>query len=285
MVSKKGWAYYLIWLFLLVPLLEGRASASAWEQYRQTGVTVTGSATWKPYSFVDDAGKPTGFYIDFWNKWSEKTGIPVRFRLTTWSESIEMIKRGEGDIHSGLYFNQERAKYFAFSKPVFYSKGVVIVAAETSCATDMSAMRWGGVAGTEEKNHADMRSRSEVVSFENSLVMFKALVDGKVQAVIDDWSSALMLGKDLGLSESIKICEDVYTRDLHAIVLKENTELLAIVDKGIQLISETEHRVLVNRWYVDHGSEDNWLRLLLPTLGIILAIGVGYFLNKRLRKA
>lgn len=274
----------MITCFFVIVLSALPLSASDLDAYRRSGVTVAGSAFWKPYSFVDINGEPTGFFIDYWRKWSEKTGVPVRFRLTSWKESIDLVASGECDIHSGFYFTQERARVFGFSEPVFHSKGVVVVSTDTSCGTDMSANRWGGVAGTEEKKIADLRSSTEAVSFKNSADMFRALVDGTVQAVVDDWSSALMLGKDLGISESIKICEDVYTKDLHAGVLKKNAALLELVDMGIQRITDAEYRLLVDRWYVNHGGEQNpWTRAW-PILFLVLAVWAGFALNKWLRK-
>lgn len=274
----------LMALFLFVVLFSAvEASASVRDDYKRNGVTITGSATWKPYSYIDDSGEPVGFLVDYWRKWSEKTGVPVRFRLIKWNESIELVASGEADIQSGLYHTTERAKRFGYSKPFFYSKAVVIVRSDISCAASKASLKWGGVTGSEEKRHADVFSDSGAAGFANSAEMFQALAGGKIQAVVNDWSSALMLSRDFGLSHSLKICEDVYTRDLHSIVRKDDLVLLSLLDEGILQISDAEHRVIVSRWFVDHGAEEVQWELLIATLACLVVIMAFYVAARRRR--
>lgn len=244
--------------------------------YRETGVVITGSYSWKPYSFRDANGSPAGFYIDFWNKWSEKTGVPVSFELVTWEESIEMIARGEADIQSGLYFTKERNKRFDYSSPVYHSRAVVFVGKNTSCNDDLSQQRWGGVTGTEERASISVRHPDvEVVDFTDSIELLKAVGNGEVGAAVDDWSTVVMFGREMGLSDTLKVCQTVYQRDLRAIVLKGSAELLQTIDDGISQITEEERRYLVNSWFIGQSSETGWLDSVMPVVVVVLlSLGV-----------
>ncbi|MEZ4528274.1 MAG: transporter substrate-binding domain-containing protein [Desulfobacterales bacterium] len=49
----------------------------------------------------------------------EKTGQKIEFLPSSWSESLENLKNGLADIHSGLAISPEREKWMKFSQ-AFY---------------------------------------------------------------------------------------------------------------------------------------------------------------------
>lgn len=240
---------------LLAALLLLTPDPAMARDYQDTGVVVTGSKTWKPYSYHDDNDQPAGFFVDIWNKWSEKTGIPVTFRLVTWSDSIALVANRECDIQSGLFYSDERAETFIFSTPVSHTKAVKVVRSDVECTADEDLLRWGGVNATAEKEFADKLGGREATGYVSSILLFKALVDNRIQAFVDDWSTVSLLGTDLGISDRLKICETVYDRELRAVVRKENRELLRLVDEGLAQISDAERRVIVNKWFVGHEDD------------------------------
>ncbi|MDA7848152.1 transporter substrate-binding domain-containing protein [Sulfurospirillum sp.] len=74
-----------------------------------------------PYSFVDENGNPDGILVDYWKLWAKKNNHKIEFVASTWSSSVEKLKNGNVDIHSGLYVNEERNKYVNYLKPIFNS--------------------------------------------------------------------------------------------------------------------------------------------------------------------
>lgn len=260
--------------------------ADAVRDYKRTGVTITGSSLWKPYTFVGADGEPAGFFVDFWEKWSEKTGVPVTFRLGKWDESIKSVASGESDMQSGLYFNEERNEIFAFSQPVFHSKAILVVGKDTTCTQDLSYATWGGVKGTEERQYVvDNYPTAEVLAFDDSRKLFEALSSTRIQALVDDWSTVLQLGREMGLDEPISICETVYKRELFAIVQKQNTELLLLVNDGMARITEDEKRFLINKWFIEQDDESHLDRYILPGIVIVLLIALGVYLSYRLPRS
>lgn len=262
-------------LFLCIACLApGVALAETEPDFRERGVTVTASPYWKPYSFIDERGHPDGFFIDYWEKWSEKTGVPVHFRLVSWGDTIKLIADGECDIQSGLYFTEERARLFDFSTPVFYSKGVLVTRSDIPCELDLSSYTWGGVAGTEEKAYAEeLSGQQEILSFENSRDLFSALVANRIQATVDDWSTVMLLGNEMGLQDQISICRTVYERDLQAIVLKGREDLLRVVNEGIAAITEDEKRFLINKWFIGEKKGLDWQGMRTPVvIGCLLLL-------------
>lgn len=274
----------LVALFCLAWLAAGSTVAIAASDFSKSGVVVTASPHWKPYSFLDERGRPAGFFIDYWNKWSEKTDIPVEFMLVAWADTIKLVADGESDIQSGLYFTDERAKTFAFSNPVFYSKGVLVTRSDIPCELDLSPYEWGGVNGTVEKEHALKYSgQPEIQGFDNSRDLFRALVDNRIQATVDDWSTVMLLGKEMGLQDKITICRTVYEKDLLGMVLKDRQDLLTVVNEGIAKITEDEKRFLVNKWFIGEKQRFDWSELGMP-VAIVLLLSFFLWLLPVLRK-
>ncbi|MBA1331427.1 hypothetical protein QQ73_09785, partial [Candidatus Endoriftia persephone str. Guaymas] len=46
---------------------------------------------------------------DIWRLWSQKSGIPVAFKQTSWERSLEMVRSGEADLHAGIVDHHQRS--------------------------------------------------------------------------------------------------------------------------------------------------------------------------------
>ncbi len=235
--------------------------------YHETGVVITASPFWKPYSFEGADGELEGFLVQFWEKWSEKTGVPVTFQAAPWKDTIDLVIQGHADIQSGLLSTEERDKFFIYSSPIFHSSAVTVVAGNVTCDDGSSFLKWGGVAGTGEvemvrKQYPD----ASWLLYENSHETIRALESGVIDAAVLDWSNVILVGRELELT----ICKTVYKRDLHGATLKGRPELLQLMNEGLAQISESERRFLVNRWFIGHESETDWSDSVTPVVVIIL---------------
>lgn len=279
-----GWLPPLLCL-VAFSLWTGSALAAG-KDYRAKGVIISATTHWKPYSFIDEKGEPAGFFVDYWRKWSEKTGIPVTFKVGPWAKTLEMVSSKEVDMHFGMYFTNKRALIFDYSKPVFYNKGVLIVREGIPCDSDLTVLAWGGVDGAVEKDQAQMiAGQTQVQSYENSVELLQAFADNEIQATVIDWSTVMFLGKEMGIQDSFQICRTLYQRDLLAAVARGNTKLLALINEGVSQITEEERQFLVNKWFVgEEVKSASWEKYLaLGSLALLISFGV-YHLSMRRRR-
>ena len=80
---------------------------------------IANSATWPPFSFLDDNGQPQGLLIDLWNEWAKENNYDIKFMLVDWNESLELIRTKTADIHAGLFETENRKSYMDFSDKLF----------------------------------------------------------------------------------------------------------------------------------------------------------------------
>lgn len=111
-------ALHVALIILLFSVVSGAASEPS-TAYRERGVTVVHTDHAHPFCFMGSDGYLRGMVIDLWDKWSEETGIPVEFAITSWKDTITAVIGGKYDIHGGLMVTDERKPKLEFSQPLF----------------------------------------------------------------------------------------------------------------------------------------------------------------------
>ncbi|HAO19294.1 MAG TPA: hypothetical protein DCQ37_01640, partial [Desulfobacteraceae bacterium] len=211
----------------------------------------------QPFMFLNIESKPSGMFADIWRLWAQKTGKKIEFLpADTWKTGIENVKNGKADIHAGLFYTPEQYEGIGFSQP-FYESGVSIFFplkyGKVSKIAELYAQTVGAVRGTSQekylkKYHPEIR----ISEFGTRDEMIYAARDGKVRGFISVSSMAESDISRLGLSgEFESLPEVLYTGKFCAGVLKENKELLALVNKGFDAISDKELAEIEKRWISD----------------------------------
>jgi ABC-type amino acid transport substrate-binding protein len=245
------------------------------------GIVITASDKQAPMSFLGVNGEPKGFVIDYWKKWSQETGIRVRFQLTTWKETLELVKSGKCDVHGGLYRTPEREKYLDFTGPTFSGAGVLVVSRNSSIRGLDSI--GDHVVGVMEKGSSQeiLRTRHPYIklkyypSVEDAV---EAFVAGEVDAVFADHHVIFYRFGKLGVDRNLLREIQIYEKALHVAVKKGNSELLAVINEGVSMIDKREMDTILNVWYVPDSSISMPLKLGLGFAVLLLLSGLLYLL-------
>jgi len=272
-------------LWLLMSILGAQqAAARDIDEYREKGVTVALAEQWHPYSFVDEMGRSDGFLVDYWEIWSQKTGIPVKFKMNVWKDAIEHVANGESDIHCGLFFTDTRDEILDYVKPIVALKGVFVVnkGHGLTCDTVLESHAVGvsskGYAETYlQKNHP----QTELKKYITTNLLFDALLADIVQGLAIDYGTYVYERKHRGVEGRVEICQDIYEQDLKAAVKEGNTPLLRIVEAGISEIGTNERERLVSKWFIEQNSSSNWSTYAVPVSVALLIILLGVYLSYR----
>lgn len=252
------------------------ASAETKRDFAVEGVTVAASKYWEPYSFVTDHGDASGYLVDVWRLWSKKTGIPVHFQFTSWKDSVESVKQGEVQVHSGLLRCPEREDHFAFSEPIHTTYTVLMVkkGSGVSCDGAYSSDRFGVVANTSSESFLRAEHLEKGASYYTVIRdVLHALIVGDIDAMLADYHSVIMEDEYIDKSASLQLCGKVSSGSIRAGVAKDDTELLNLVNDGLNRISQKELATIEKRWFVQEEEPFQLKGILIPAGVIILLVG------------
>jgi|GEM_PF-256963 len=245
-----GTVFALIVGFCTMPL-------AAQETADPSEIRVAYADDYLPLSGVNFTGAPSGFLIDVWQAWSEKTGVPVNFVKYSFDESLEAVRDGRADAHLGLFRNDTRAEWLSFSRTLietstyFYywrtNRDLVPTIA------GLSSRAVGVIKGTDQEQYARAsKLRLRPRTFNDALTMLRALARGEVSAVLHEDIPMQSLTLQHGIGGNIsKIGTPLFREGVHAAVRTDNRAMRALVDWGFSQIGRDELAEIERRWIDD----------------------------------
>lgn len=218
---------------------------------------------YEPFSLHDSQGRPAGLLVDIWKLWAEKTGRPVAFHCAPWSQTLEEIRDGRADIHSGLFASPGREEWLAFSAPLYHIATRLYTPAGPDAVRsldDLAGHRVGVYCGSFQEDYLRRTfPRVQAVAYDTGEALATALVADRVRAFLAEAPTMNMRVQRMGLSGAITAREALFTNSLHAAVRKGRADLIRLVDQGLAAITEEEYAALEARW-IDNPS----LRVFRP---------------------
>lgn len=206
-----------------------------------------------PLTFINALGRPSGLFVDMWRDWAKKTGHQIQFRPSSWAETLEGLRAGETDIHSGLSFSKERAEWIDFSKQIYETFTRIYHRAD-----DIQPAAIGGygayVVGTMFGSYQETEFRTKypnvsIRSFASNQELIEALLKGEIKAIVQEEQLMEAALDRLGLRGDITARpERMFLSTIHAGVLKGNSELLEQINKGFSAIPREKIADLEKRW-------------------------------------
>lgn len=226
-------------------------------------VIVSNSASWVPYSFLDETGNPRGVLIDLWRLFAAKNNIEVEFRLVDWAESIELVRSGAADVHGGLIASEARTKILHFFPREVLRIRSLVFFEEDLGVRDLAALTnlsLGVVAGSTEedylrKNFPDLPLKL----FPNSEVLVKSAVAGEIPAFISDYPTGyyhLIRQHSLDLFVT---GPTLFTRPIQVATRLGDTEELQRIAASVVEIPRAEVMRALDKWLIPEDPTPPWL--------------------------
>jgi len=205
-----------------------------------------------PFGFLDDTKQPVGMSIDYWNLLARKLNFKVQFHPAAFDNQLKGLEGGRFDSLAGVFPLPERQKALDFTKNYYAINTDLFVAPELGSVTSLKNLPRipvGVVAGDSSQEEAQKAGlKTEVYSAYLETVL--ALAQGKVKAIILDEPVVAYYTKAKGLEGKIrKVSPPVAQGWMTLPVKKGNLELLAILNKGISLVSPEEWQEIERKWW------------------------------------
>ncbi len=216
-------------------------------------ITVIGGKGYAPYYFLGHNGKIRGILVDIWKVWERHTGIKVNFEIARWYDAQKKVKKGEADVIIGMFYSDERAKWFDFSMPfltidgcIFFHKSISGLKGPEDLAGFHVGVLQGDYAETFfKKNYPKVR----LVLYPTYEDMVKHAIKGEIKVFVGDRPALLFyLAKFKQGVEFRYIKKPLYSLEVRAAVKKGNKKLLSLVNKGFEQIKGSEIKGILDKW-------------------------------------
>ncbi|MFZ2445236.1 MAG: transporter substrate-binding domain-containing protein [Syntrophobacteraceae bacterium] len=243
-------------LTLLLLVLLMATSATAADHKSGDTLVIAISTDFAPFTFLNAEGNPAGMFVDIWRLWAQKTGQQIEFISSDWKTSIANLKDGKADIHSGLLYSHERFEWLGGSLP-FYEVGVSlfyplkqrkIAGLDELPGQTIAVVRGSQVAQFLGEHYPGIR----ILACDTREELVRASRDGKAEGFMAVSPVGTFMIDRLGLSGEFATYDKIlYRENFHPGILKENKELLALVDQGFRAISANALAEIEARWIPD----------------------------------
>jgi len=227
-----------------------------------------------PFSFELPDGSMSGYYVEFWRLWSETNNIPVQFISAPLLDTLNAIKTGQADFHTGLFISDERLKYGVFSQPihrvstgVFFTGDVEIPPLLRQLKNKKVGVQVGSFQEAYLRNNY---KNLAVVTFDEAEDIIRMLLNNDIDAIVSEipYFDA-ELGK-MGLRGVFSLSDEkLLTNDVHAFIPKNKSELAKIINQGIQKIPLSKLIDLEQKWLpVGSNFYKNIANIDVPSLSL-----------------
>lgn len=233
---------------------------------------ITSDAT-PPFAFRNPNGQLEGYAVDMWRLWEKKTGVPVQLEATDWALAQRRMLAGEADVIDLIFRIPSREQLYDFSEP-FATIQTAIYADKAITGLGHVADLKGFLVGVQEGDACVDSLKASGIStirtFRNYDELASAVGSHEVKIFcLDEYPAGYYLYR-LGLQKRFHKAFDLYQNEFRRAVRKGDTATLALVNRGMALVTPEEEAALRDKWM---GKQ-----LVVPayaTLLAQLALGLG----------
>ncbi len=217
-------------------------------------VTMAAMYDFVPFSFVEE-GELKGFVPDLVALLEQKTGLKIQLQSGEWSNNLRRLRERQIDAISDISFKPERTAFTLYTTPYFEIPTVVFTRKEFGGyegLADLSGRKVGVLQNIfylpELRSHSDI----EVSEYDDYETLIRALAYGEVDAAIQNLTSGYHYATRNAYT-NLKVVgefqlDSVGREDLRFGVQPEQPEVRSILQKGLDAITETERKQLIDRW-------------------------------------
>lgn len=250
-----------------------------------------------PLRYVDPAsGQYRGVVIDYLSALSIELGTEIKVKPLVWNKALESLARGETDI-CDMYPSQERSKVYLFSHPIYYQRGVILVAKDNTTIKNYEDLKGFKVAA-QKGDYVLEFLNSKVRGIDYTLTpdyleSIKLLKKGEVHAIVGDEPVISYFIEMLDVKDDFIILDEpLYEKESVLSIPKSHRILLNIINKGIySLERKNTMGKIQQKWFgistpitKSNSNEKIGLVVAFFAINTVIASYLLYSWNKNLKK-
>ncbi|KNH30340.1 cystine transporter subunit [Pseudomonas syringae] len=225
-------------LALSVGLLGQAVAGEQLQKIKDAGVINVGlEGTYPPFSFVDEAGKLSGFEVEFSEALAKELGVKVKLQPTKWEGILAALESKRLDaVINQVTITEERKKKYDFSTPYTVSGIQALTLTKNKdtikTAADLAGKKVGVGLGTNyEQWVKENVPKADIRTYEDDPTKFQDLRVGRIDAILIDRLAALEYARK---AKDTAAAGEAFSRQEAGIALRKGEpELLAAVNNAI----------------------------------------------------
>ena len=255
-----------IFALLGLVLAIGLSVIPAFSQTPPNPFRVATEATFPPFEF-QQGGQLTGFDIDLMRAIGKEADLNIDFRNLPFDGIIPALQaRTVEAAISGMTITAERAQAISFSRPYFRAGLAIAVREDNKTIKNFEDLKGKRIAvqiGTTGALEATKIPRAVVSQFDSAALALQELINGRVEAVVNDKPVTLYAIKQAGL-RGVKVVGELLTEEFYGIALPKNSPYLQLINDALgRVIESGQYDVIFRQWF---GEKPPVLPLVAPAL-------------------
>jgi len=266
--------------------LELTVEESQWLAANPT-VSFTGDPNWLPYEAFTPEGNYIGIVASHLALISESTGLIFDLSPSdTWTESTQKAKEGVVDILSETD-DSDLKSHLNFTQPYLSNPIVIAMRSKEHYVDSVSRIAHKRIALIKDYGYAAKIRRKykdiDFITVDNIQDGLVSVSTGNVDALFCTLALCSYSIHELGLN-NVKITgKTEFNTKLALGVQKDKPELLSILNKAIQNISQGQQQLILDEWIKHNYVEKvNYTLVIAISLAAFMLIGVFAYWNRRL---
>ncbi|OED41364.1 hypothetical protein ACH42_14265 [Endozoicomonas sp. (ex Bugula neritina AB1)] len=223
----------------------------------QQSLIIALDSNYAPLSFINALGRPAGLFVDIWKLWSEKTGKPIRFRISDMDETLASLKRGKADVLAGVSPTMGRNEWLSLSNP-YYGLNTRIYYLSSNSEEDQGANLKGkdlGVVADSSQQEFVIRwlKGSRIQPRDSIPELLGSLYSGDIDAFLGEPVVVQSALNRLGLVGGVEYSNHFNLNESigAGVLIEREPELMDLINEGFRAITPDEYREVENRWIAD----------------------------------
>ena len=244
-------------------------------------LVVANSASWIPYSFLDQEGEPRGILIDLWRSFAEANNIEVEFTLVDWGDSIELVRTGAADVHGGLIATEKRKETLHFFPNEILRIRSLVFIHEDLEMRDLAALTGtpvGVVAASTEEDFLRTNFANLILkTYPNSQQMVEAAISGDIQIFVSDYPTGYYHLLSLQKLDEFDTGPTLFNRPMFAATQPGDKAMLDGIAAGTKKLPPGEIQRVYKRWIIPKQPMPAWLiPVAVAAFSLMLFIAIGF---------
>jgi ABC-type amino acid transport substrate-binding protein len=228
-----------------------------------------------PFEFIDDEGHYLGMCKEYVMLLQERLGIKMLVtRGLTWKEAVEKAKAREIDVLPCVGMTEERKEFFNYTQPYLSFFRVIITRRDAPAYDTLEALKTVKVGVQQNSSHHGYiqdHSDLEPILFDTFEKALLAVSNGNIDAAVGNEAvAAYTINKNNIINLTMTRLAGAEPKNLYLAVRNDWPELVSLLNKGLDSITDEEKSVIENKWIALKVEKEIDYALVAKVAGVIL---------------